>query len=84
MENRESCKHASSDFRHSSLPGDIHVMSCKKRSGVCRFPILHSRFSVPKRLTGFQHVLDPGLGLRHLRQGDEVLALQADQPFFID
>src|SRR5690606_26256733 len=39
--------------------------------------------SVSERLAGLQHVRDALLGPGHLRQGDEVLALQAQQPVLV-
>src|SRR6185437_11919933 len=40
--------------------------------------------SVSKRLTGGHRVRDAGLGLFHLRQFHEVVALQVEQPLRID
>src|SRR3546814_5685088 len=39
---------------------------------------------VAERLAGLEHVPDPRLGLFLLRELDEVLALQAQQPFLVD
>src|SRR3546814_5929469 len=47
-------------------------------------PNPESRISVSKRLAGLEHVPDARLGLLLLRELDEVLALQAQQPFLVD
>src|SRR3546814_16724616 len=47
-------------------------------------PNPESRISVSKRLAGLEHVPDARLGLLLLRALDEVLALQAQQPFLVD
>src|SRR5690606_1715423 len=55
------------------------------RSRESRIPNPESRAtSVAQRLARLEHVRDAGLGLLLLREFDEVLALQAQQPCHVD
>src|SRR6478735_9924860 len=62
-----------------ALPTGVRVAATMYASCICLV-----MESVPERLAGLQHVRDAFLGLGHLREGDEVFALQAQQPVLID
>ena len=56
------------------------IRVCPFRSALIRV----KRFSISERLAGLERMHDALLRLRHLREGDEVLALEVEQPLFVD
>src|SRR5690606_23832092 len=67
--------------------GEVEVAGRRGRVGVRETPLslfpIPAVALVPQRLPRLQGVHDPLLRLRHLREGDEVLALEAEQPVLV-